>query len=509
MRDCPKPGRPPSKPKQPMETRNFIAFDLGATSGRSILGTLKDGKLSMKELTRFPNKMVALGGHSYWNIFALYEHIGEGLAAAAKEDVEITSVGIDTWGVDFAFVAKDGSLLGMPFAYRDAGIVNAHNEYFEKILPRDEVYGLTGIQVMNFNSLFQIHARRREGCSQLEAADKLLFMPDALSYLLTGNMVTEYTIASTSQMLNPFTKKMDERLMRSLGLPETIFPEIVMPGHTVGLLRKDIADKAGLPRIPVIAVAGHDTGSAVAAVPAADEKFAYLSSGTWSLMGIEVERPVITEETSRLNVTNEGGVEGTTRLLKNITGMWLVEQCLAEWKRQGAAYTYAELVEMAIAAPEFKSFIDPDDASFAAPASMPAAIDAYCRRTGQPAPAGHGEYVRVIFESLALKYRQVLEMFRGLAPFVIEKLHVIGGGSKNTLLNQFTANSVGIPVVAGPSEATAIGNVMVQAKAAGMVDTLQQMRAMIAAGTDTCTCRPQDTGKWDDAYAEFVNIINQ
>ncbi len=503
------PQRPlwQTHPKKPMEAKNFVAFDLGATSGRTILGTLAGGKLSLKELTRFPNRMVPLAGHYHWNIFSLYEHLKEGLAAAAKEGVGITSVGIDTWGVDFAFIGRDGSVMGMPYAYRDPAIATAHTEYFEKVLPREKVYARTGIQIMNFNSLFQLYARRRDGSSQLSAAERLLFMPDALSYMLTGNKVTEYTIASTSQILDPVTKRMDAELLASVGLAEEMFEDIVMPGHVVGMLRKDIADEAGLPQIPVVAVAGHDTGSAVAAVPATDEKFAYLSSGTWSLMGIEVEQPVITEETSRLNVTNEGGVEGTTRLLKNITGMWLVEQCLAEWKRQGTAYTYPEMVETAIAAPEFGAFIDPDDPSFAAPASMTAAIDAYCTRTGQKKPSDHGEYIRVIFESLALKYRQTLDMFRGLAPFPVEKLHVIGGGSKNTLLNQFTANSIGIPVIAGPSEATAIGNIMIQAKAAGLVGTLQEMRAVIAAGVETHTYTPQDTAKWQEAYENFRKVI--
>ena len=491
-----------------METKNFVAFDLGATSGRTILGTLSGGRLALKELTRFPNKMVRLAGHYHWNIFSLYEHLKEGLAAAAKEGVEITSVGIDTWGVDFAFIGRDGSVMGMPYAYRDPAIAAAHTEYFEKVLPREKVYAMTGIQIMNFNSLFQLYARRRDGASQLAAAERLLFMPDALSYMLTGNMVTEYTIASTSQMLDPVAKRMDAELLESVGLAPEMFGDVVMPGHVVGTLRREIADEAGLPQIPVVAVAGHDTGSAVAAVPAADEKFAYLSSGTWSLMGIEVGKPVITEDTSRLNVTNEGGVDGTTRLLKNITGMWLVEQCLAEWKRQGADYTYPEMVEAAIAAPKFHAFIDPDDASFAAPQSMTAAIDAYCTRTGQSKPSTHGEYVRVIFESLALKYRSVLDMFKGLAPFPVEKLHVIGGGSKNTLLNQFTANSIGIPVVAGPSEATAIGNIMIQARAAGLAGTLREMRAVIAAGVETHTYTPQDTEEWDAAYKEFKKIIN-
>ena len=490
-----------------METKNFVAFDLGATSGRTILGTLGGGKLTLKELTRFPNSMLRLAGHYHWNIFSLYAHLKEGLAAAAKEGVEISSVGIDTWGVDFAFIGKDGSVMGMPYAYRDPAIATAHTEYFEKVLPREKVYGMTGIQIMNFNSLFQIYARRRDGSSQLAAAERLLFMPDALSYMLTGNKVTEYTIASTSQMLNPVTKKIDPELLASLELDGSLFSDIVMPGHVVGMLRKEIADEAGLPQIPVVAVAGHDTGSAVAAVPAADEKFAYLSSGTWSLMGIEVEKPVITEETARLNITNEGGVEGTTRLLKNITGMWLVEQCLAEWKKEGTAYTYPEMVAAAMGATEFRAFIDPDDPSFAAPASMTAAIDAYCERTGQGKPAGHGEYIRVIFESLALKYRETLDVLRKLAPFPIEKLHVIGGGSKNALLNQFTANSIGIPVVAGPSEATAIGNIMIQAKASGMVGTLREMRGVIAAGVETQSYTPQESAKWNAAYEKFTKII--
>jgi rhamnulokinase len=491
-----------------MKTGNFIAFDLGATSGRSILGTIDNGRLSMRELTRFPNKMVSLAGHSHWNIFSLYEHIKDGLRAAARDGVEITSIGIDTWGVDFAFVGADGNILGMPYAYRDGAIASADTEYFAGTLPRERVYALTGIQIMNFNTLFQLHARRRDNSSCLASADKLLFMPDALSYMLTGNMVCEYTIASTSQMLDPHTKTMSTELLGSLGLSPSLFPSIVMPGHVVGTLRGDIACEVGLPRIPVIAVAGHDTGSAVAAVPATDERFAYLSSGTWSLMGIEVKEPVITEHTRRLNITNEGGVEGTTRLLKNITGMWLVEGCLADWKKQGIDYSYPEMVELAIAAPEFSAFIDPDDASLASPASMTVAIDAYVARTGQRRPESHGEYIRVIFESLALKYRLVLEMLDELAPFPIEKLHVIGGGSKNTLLNRFTADSIGRRIVAGPSEATAIGNIMIQAKAAGLVASLPEMRAMIASGTETQEYLPHDTPKWTEAYNQFKLITN-
>jgi rhamnulokinase len=491
-----------------METKNFIAIDLGATSGRAILGTLADGKLSMKELMRFPNRMVTLAGHKHWNIFSLYENIVSALAAAAREGVEITSVGIDTWGVDFAFVGADGEILGMPYAYRDGAIATADAEYFDAVMPREKVYAMTGIQIMNFNSLFQLHARRRDGSSGLAAARKILFMPDALGYMLTGNMATEYTIASTSQMLDPWSKTMSGELLASVGLTPSHFAPVVMPGHRLGTLREEVARETGLPPIPVIAVAGHDTGSAVAAVPARNERFAYLSSGTWSLMGVEVPEPVITPETARLNITNEGGVEGTTRLLKNITGMWLVEQCLEEWKRAGVNYTYPEMVECAIAASEFSAFIDPDDPSFAAPESMTSAIDAFLERTGQRRPETHGEYIRLIFESLALKYRQTLEMFRGLAPFPIERLHVIGGGSRNTLLNRFTADAIGLPVIAGPAEATAIGNIMLQARAAGMADSLTEMRAMIAAGVETQVYEPQSDAKWDEAYKRFLTATN-
>ncbi len=305
-----------------MEQISFLAFDLGATSGRSILGTLRDGKLQMKELTRFPNQILELGGHYYWNIFSLYEHLKAGMIACAKEGAKITSIGIDTWGVDFALIGEDGQILGMPLAYRDLHTTGAPEEYFAKVMPRKEVYDLTGIQVMNFNSLYQLYAMQRDHSSPLKAAVRALFMPDALSYMLTGKMATEYTIASTSQILNPRTKKMEAKLLEKMGVKGSLFGEVVPTGTVVGTLTDALAAETGLDKVPVVAVAGHDTASAVAAVPASDEKFAYLSSGTWSLMGIEVKDPVITDETAALNITNEGGVEGTTRLLKNITGMW-------------------------------------------------------------------------------------------------------------------------------------------------------------------------------------------
>ena len=366
-----------------MKQISFLAFDLGATSGRSILGTLNEGKLQMKELTRFPNQILELNGHAYWNIFSLYEHLKAGMIAAAKEDVEITSIGIDTWGVDFVFLGDDGQILGIPHAYRDQHTVGAPEEYFKNVMPRKEVYDLTGIQILNFNSLYQLYAMKRDKSSLLNAAKEALFIPDALSYMLTGKKVVEYTIASTSQILNPRTKKFETQLLEKMGVKPDLFGNIVMPGYIIGTLTDALAAETGLGKLPVVAVAGHDTASAVAAVPAKNEKFAYLSSGTWSLMGIEVKDPIITEETSTLNITNEGGVEGTTRLLKNITGMWILEQCIKEWRKEAIEYTYPEIVKMARDAAPFQSFIDPDDESFANPPSMIKAIKEFCQKTGQ------------------------------------------------------------------------------------------------------------------------------
>ncbi len=489
-----------------MKNKSFLAFDLGATSGRSILGTIENGRLQMKKLTRFPNQILQIGAHFHWNIYSLFEHLKAGLVAAKKEGVEITSIGIDTWGVDFALLAEDGSILGAPYAYRDPHTIGAPEKYFE-IVPREKVYDLTGIQVMNFNSLYQLFALSQANNSLLKATKEILFMPDALAYLLTGKKVVEYTIASTSQILNPRTKKFETELLEKAGVSPSILGDIVMPGHVIGTLRDDLAEESELGKVNVVAVAGHDTGSAVAAVPAANENFAYLSSGTWSLMGIEVKDAIINEETSKYNFTNEGGVEGTTRFLKNITGMWILEQCMKEWKKDGITYVYEKIVQMADTVPAFQSLIDPDHISFASPGCMTKAIQDYCAATGQKVPQTHPEFVRCIFESLSLKYRYVLGLLKSMAPFPIEKLHVIGGGSKNPLLNQWTANSIGIPVAAGPSEATAIGNIMLQAKAAGCVESLPEMRRIIAQSVHIDEFEPQNAEEWEKAYRKFIGII--
>ena len=461
-----------------MKTHCFFAFDLGATSGRSMIATLRDGTISIKELTRFPNKIIRLRNKYYWDIFALYESLKEGLSAAASQNICPDAIGIDTWGVDFVYLGEDGSLLSQPRSYRDPYTNGKPEEYF-KLIPKKTVYDRTGIQIMNFNSLYQLYAAKCENYSPLKAAEDILFMPDALSYLLTGKKVCEYTIASTSQLLNPKTKNIERELLEVMGISPSIMQPLVMPGTIIGNLSENVAKECGLPPIPVIAVAGHDTASAVAAVPAENKNFAYLSSGTWSLMGIEVQEPVITDETYQLNFTNEGGAEGTTRFLKNITGMWLLEQCRKEWEAAGQKYTYSEIVELSASVTGFQSVIDPDHPSFANPDSMTYAIIDYCARNGQKIPARPGEFIRCIFDSLVLKYKDVLNDLQKVAPFQIEKLHVIGGGSQNRLLNQMIADAIGLPVVAGPSEATVLGNVMMQAKGLGIVQSLREIRKII------------------------------
>lgn len=491
-----------------MKTRHFFAVDLGATSGRTILGTLSDGKMEMKEVTRFANPIIETGGHCYWDIYALYLEIVKGLKKMAQEGVAIESIGIDTWGVDFVMVGKDGAFLRNPYCYRDPHTVGAPEEYFTHI-PRERVYELTGIQFMNFNSLFQLSTLHRNHCSALEAADKILFVPDALSYMLTGEMVTEYTIASTSQILNPRTKEMEKELLDVVGVKKEQFARFVFPGEKIGTLTPEVQKLTGLGAVPVIAVAGHDTASAVAAVPARNERFAYLSSGTWSLMGIEVKDAIINKDSFEKNFTNEGGIEGTTRFLKNICGMWLLEQCRREWSAAGNDYSYPELIAAAEAAPAFRSIINPDAPCFANPASMTEAIRNYCRLTGQPEPQSHGELTRCIFESLPLRYRQVFGYLQEMAPFPIECLHVIGGGSRNNLLNQNTCNAVGVPVLAGPSEGTAIGNIMIQAKAAGDVSDITAMRALIASSIELGSFTPCDKEVWDEAYDRYLSVYRE
>lgn len=488
-----------------MNETNFFAVDLGATSGRTILGTLKDGKLEQRELTRFPNKIIEMGGHFYWDIYALYDEIIRGLRLVADEHVSVASIGIDTWGVDVVCIGKDGGVLRNPYSYRDPHTDGCMEDFF-KAISKEKVYEKTGIQFMQFNTLFQLAAMRKHGDSALEAADKVLFVPDALMYMLTGEAVCEYTILSTSQMLDPRTKRIDPELLGAVGLTEERFGHYVNPCDQVGCLSGEVQKMTGLGAVPVVAVAGHDTASAVASVPARSEEFAYLSCGTWSLLGIEVKDAIINEETLKYNFTNEGGVEGTTRFLKNICGMWIFERCRQEWTDAPASIPL--LIEDSMEAPAFKCFINPDAADFANPSSMVAAIENYCKKTGQPVPVGYRAMTRCIFESLALRYRQVMGYLKELAPFEIKTLHVIGGGSRNERLMQFAANSCGIPVLTGPVEGTAIGNMMLQAKAAGLVHDMLDMRRVVANSIELHEYEPKDVDMWDEAYRRYLDVVS-
>lgn len=486
-----------------MKHTNYLAVDLGATSGRVVLSSFDGTKVRMRELTRFRNPMIPMNGHLFWDLPSLYYEILQGLRKAAAENVEITSMGIDSWGCDFAFFTKDGRLAGLPYCYRDSHTEKAMDRFFASV-PAERLYELTGIQFMNFNSLFQLDTLRRDGCPYFAAADKVLFIPDALSYLLTGNAVMEYTVSSTSQLLNPRTGELTPELLEAIGVPRERFGKMVHPGTVVGKLTPQVQQYTGLPDVPVIAVAGHDTASAVAAVPATGPNFAYLSCGTWSLLGIETPQPVITEESFRRNFTNEGGLDGTTRFLKNICGLWLFERCREEFPdtQCNEVATLAALCETST----YDGLINPDAPCFAAPVSMTQAIADYCRQTGQEAPKSPADYIRSIYRSLALRYRQVIGWLREMSPFPIECLHVIGGGSRNAFLMQYAADATGLPVVCGPVEGTALGNTLVQVRTSGGVDTLTDMRRLSAASVELVRYTPNPSEEWERAYARFLEI---
>ena len=469
----------------------FLAFDLGATSGRAVIGTFEGKDFSMEEVYRFPNAVQEKDGKFFWDIHSLFGHLKAALKGVAGRGVRIDSIGIDTWGVDFGHIGPDGSILGLPRAYRDPYTTGMPEEVFQKV-PRAELYGVTGIQIMNFNSIFQLYAQTKEGYAPLKEAKEILFMPDLLSYMLTGKKVCEYTEASTSGMMNQRTRSFEKPLLERIGVDSSVLLDIVQPGVVIGPLLKEIADETGVGEVPVVAVAGHDTASAIAAVPAADEKFAYLSSGTWSLMGIESPEPIISDASCEKNFTNEGGIEGTTRFLKNITGMWLLEQCRKVWAKEGRTYTYPQIADMARAAIAFPSRVNPDDPRFANPADMVAELKAACAESGQQQPATDGEMVSLIYHSLACRYKEMMQALQDFAPFKIDKLHVIGGGSANDLMSQLTADTIGLPVVAGPVEATAIGNLMMQAKAAGLVKDRWEMRAIVAKAFSVKEFQPKN-----------------
>lgn len=455
----------------------YLAADFGGGSGRVIAGWLDGGRLVMEEVHRFPNRQVRLGKHVYWDFPALFADMKDGLKKAAAKGYEVESIGVDTWGVDFGLIDRDGNLLGNPVCYRDARTAGVP-EKVAKILNPSDHYATTGIQVMEINTLAQLYSLK--GSAQLEAAEHLLFMPDLFSYFLTGVANNEYCIATTSELMDAKRRNWSWETIKVLDLPERIFGKIVMPGTVRGTLTKEVAEETGLGAVKVVAVGSHDTASAVAAVPAVegDGAVAFLSSGTWSLLGLELPEPILTEEARLAQFTNEGGVGGRIRFLQNITGLWILQRLMAEWEERGEKQTFGELLPAAEKA-EIKSLIPVADAAFMNPASMEAAIITYCRDTNQPVPQTKAEITRCVLQSLAAKYREAITGVTSLLPQPLKRLHIIGGGSQNALLNQLTADALRIPVWAGPVEATAMGNILVQAMAAGEIADLAALREVV------------------------------
>ncbi|RUL83892.1 rhamnulokinase [Tautonia sociabilis] len=494
-------------------TSYFLALDLGAESGRGLLGRFDGRRLTLEEIHRFPNGPVRLFDTLHWDLPRLFDEIKVALRKAAAGGARPEGIGLDTWGVDFGLIGKGDTILGNPVHYRDSrtdGMIEAACS----LVPRERIYEITGLQFLPFNTAFQLLAMRRAGSPLLDCAETLLMMPDLFGWLLTGRRAGEFTDASTTQLLDARSRGWSDELCAGLGLPRQILPELIAPGSVLGTLRPGVAEETGLPaNTPVIVPATHDTGSAVVAVPAAGKgpgsppDWCYLSSGTWSLMGVELAQPIITEATYRYNFTNEGGVDGTSRLLKNIMGLWLVQECRRTWARSGREYSYEDLIPQAEAAPAFRSLVDPDHPSFLPPGDMPARIAAFCRDTGQPVPEGEGAFVRCALESLALKYRWVVERLEEVTGTPIKTIHIVGGGARNALLNQFTADATGRPVLAGPVEATAIGNLLMQARARGRIGTLADLRAVVAQSFPVTTYEPTDQSAWQDAVGRFAALV--
>jgi rhamnulokinase len=486
--------------------KRLLAFDLGAESGRGVLGLFDGRKLELQVVHRFPNGPVRTLDTLHWDVLRLHQEMLAGLRKCAAEWGPIDSLGVDTWGVDFALLGRNDTLLGNPRHYRDPHTEHIMDEAFGR-LPRPEVFRQTGLQFMRFNTLFQLLALQRDRSPLLDVAESFLMVPDLFHFFFTGVKVNEFTDVSTTQLYNPTTRSWAFELIQAFGLPAKIFGTIVPPGTVLGPLRASVAAETGCNPAPVIAPASHDTGSAVAAVPAQGQSWAYISSGTWSLMGAELPGPLINEQVRQYNFTNEGGVGGTIRFLKNVMGLWLVQECRRAWEHAGQSFTYEGLMRLAEAAPPLVSLVDPDDSSFLLPANMPAAIADFCRRTGQLAPEEPGAVIRCALESLALRYRWVLEGLETLLGRRLEVIHVVGGGCQNTLLCQLTADCCNRPVLAGPVEATAIGNVLVQAVGLGALGSLADAREVVRSSFEVRTCTPVHPERWDEPYQRFLRLL--
>jgi rhamnulokinase len=490
----------------PSVVKPYLAFDFGAESGRAILGHLHSGILTTEELHRFPNQPLEYGGSLHWDVAKLWFEVRKTLSRV--EERELAAIGVDAWGVDYALLDERGELLENPYHYRDQRTEGVMAEVFRKV-PKEEIYRATGIQFMPINTLYQLYTAKRDTPKIVARAKQWVMIPDLFHYWLTGNAVCEFTNATTTQLVDPIRRNWAVDLMRRLELPPELPAPIVEPGSIIGTLLPAIGQGSSLSGTPIIAPASHDTGSAVAAI-SAREGTAFLSSGTWSLLGTEIDAPVITPQALRMNFTNEGGVSGTTRLLKNVMGLWMLQGCRHSWAMQGHSYDYRDLMEMAGNEPAFIHFVDPDDDSFLRAADMPAAIAEFCGKTHQPMPATPGAYVRCVLESLALKYRLVLRSLEQLTDRRIEQIRVIGGGSKNRLLNQFTADATGRSVLAGPAEATALGNIAIQILATGGATSLREVRAIIDRSFPTEAFMPLESDRWNqqaERFQQYCEII--
>lgn len=491
-----------------MNTANFLAVDLGASSGRVLLGRWDGARFDVQELHRFDNGPVDVLGSLHWDVLRLWGEIKQGLQRyAARFDAPLASIGVDTWAVDFGLLDRRGRLLGNPYHYRDTRTEGLPDQVAQRV-PRAELFQRTGIQMLPFNTLYQLFSMAQAGDPQLHAADTLLLMPDLLHYWLTSRKAAEYTNATTTEFLDCRERGWATSLLDQLGLPARILPPLVTPGTILDEVRREVLRETGLRGpVAVVAAATHDTGSAVAAIPNLDESSAYISSGTWSLVGVEVSEPVTSDRARQLNVTNEGGVAGTIRLLKNVAGLWLVQESQRQWQREGRRYDWDELQRLAQQATPFQSLIDPDAREFLHPGDMPAAIRDHCRRASQPAPESVGAITRCCLESLALRYRWVIEALESLTGRHITTIRVVGGGSQNRLLCQWTADACGRAVVAGPVEATALGNLMVQAIAGGFIADLAAGRRAIGASIQQESFEPSDSAEWDAAFDRFRRMV--
>ena len=497
-----------------MNPRAYLAIDLGAESGRTIIGVLEGDRLALHEMHRFPHLPRKLPSGLHWDLTGLWGNILEGcrkaLAWAADQGLSVASLGVDTWGVDWAVIGRSGELLMLPRCYRDASHLGAFDATMKKI-SKAQLWEATGIQFMWLNTLYQVVARNEAEPQVLRLADKFLFMPDLLHYFFTGRAVVESSIASTSQMTDPRTGNWAIGMLEKLGLPTQMLGDIVPPASDLGTLREEVAQEIGADSaLRVVAPATHDTASAVAAVPAdASTSWAFLSSGTWSLMGVELDKPCLSEAARDVPFTNEGGVAGTIRFLKNIAGLWLVQECRRDFEKQGQPYNYDQLTRMAEMAEPFRTLVDTDHAPFVSPGDMPAKIAAFAKSTGQPEPRDPGQFIRCCLESLALTYRRTLRRLEEVLGRRYEVLHIVGGGSRNALLNQMTADATGIHVVAGPDEATAAGNILVQAMGVGDVKDLAHIRSIVRNSFAPATYAPKQTQPWDVAYERFTAVLGR